>query len=347
MDKSNFIDKGLTGLVNLGNTCYINSSLQVISNIHELNVYINSVIKETFSNKTDNIDKLFVKEWIDLYNLMWSKNVIISPNRFIKIIQHISKKKNNDMFIGYHQNDTTEFMYFILDLYHNALKEFSSVIYKNRLQIIFTNYKDKHNSFYNFFKKQHENNYSIIDQLFAIYSRIDYIDEETNKIINTQYEKFYIIDLALTDLSLNECLDKHFDDENMNKENNNQYYDDKEKKYKNVIKRTCIYYNPKYLIIQFKRWNYNLRKNQRIINYNIEGLDINKYICLDLQSKLSGTYELCGIINHTGTIFGGHYFSYIKNINNNWYNFNDANVSEISRNKLLGNKNYCLIYRIK
>ena len=93
MDKSNFIDKGLTGLVNLGNTCYINSSLQVISNIHELNVYINSVVKETFSNKTDNIDKLFVKEWIDLYNLMWSKNVIISPNRFIKIIQHISKKK--------------------------------------------------------------------------------------------------------------------------------------------------------------------------------------------------------------------------------------------------------------
>ena len=137
MNTSTYINKGLTGLVNLGNTCYINSSLQIISNVHELNIYINNIINESFCTTSDNMDRLFVKEWNDLYRLIWSKNVIISPNRFIKIIQHISKKKDNDQFTGHLQNDSTEFMYFILDLYHNALKEFSKPIYNNRIQNIF------------------------------------------------------------------------------------------------------------------------------------------------------------------------------------------------------------------
>ena len=73
MDLEAYKDKGLTGLVNLGNTCYINSTLQIISNIHELNEYINSIMNKNFYSKKDNIDKLFVKEWCDLYNLMWKK----------------------------------------------------------------------------------------------------------------------------------------------------------------------------------------------------------------------------------------------------------------------------------
>ena len=70
--------KGLTGLVNLGNTCYINSSLQVISHIPELNNYIHDFLKTQNVAQTKNIDIIFLHEWIELYKLMWHKNVIIS-----------------------------------------------------------------------------------------------------------------------------------------------------------------------------------------------------------------------------------------------------------------------------
>ena len=37
----------------------------------------------------------------------------------------------------------------------------------------------------------------------------------------------------------------------------------------------------------------------------------------------------------------------IKNGNGKWYDYNDAMIREIPSNKAVGNKNYCLIYRLK
>lgn len=342
MDYSKYHGRGLTGLVNLGNTCYINSTLHIISHIPELNNYINSFLQTQNLNETNNIDIIFLNEWIELYKLIWRKNVIISPNRFIRVIQTISKQKKNILFSGFMQNDSTEFIYFIIQIFHNALQESSDKI--TLLNILLNKYKDT-NSFTTFLKKCHKTEYSIIDSLFAIYTKINIIDCENNNILSSNYENFYILDLAITKLSIQECLKDHFNNELMNKENDNQYFCDKDNKLKDVIKCNLIYHCPDYLIIQLKRWNQNLKKNQRIIHYDMDTLDLNEYLDETSPFKENSTYSLFGIINHSGNVFGGHYFSFIKNFNNNWYEFNDTNVKQINNTKLLSNKNYCFIYR--
>ena len=57
------------------------------------------------------------------------------------------------------------------------------------------------------------------------------------------------------------------------------------------------------------------------------------------------SYDLFGIINHSGTMNSGHYTAIIK-LNKEWYEFNDSKVKkiEIKNNYILSNLVYCLYY---
>jgi len=58
------------------------------------------------------------------------------------------------------------------------------------------------------------------------------------------------------------------------------------------------------------------------------------------------SYELYGVIVHEGTTENGHYIAHCKQ-ENQWYAFNDENVSMIETEKVLNNKNaYILFYRL-
>jgi ubiquitin C-terminal hydrolase len=330
-------NQGLTGLGNLGNTCYINSCMQILNNIPALNEYIKDYLS-SYDFDVYDYNILFLREWIGLHELMWKKNCRISPNRFIKVIKIIAKNKNRDEFTGFEQNDVSEFLYFLLECFHDGLTIHSSGLFDKMIVHIRNNYTKQ---FTQYFLQQFTNKYSFIELLFSIVYKVEIVEKSSGKIISTRYENNYTIDVALTDTDLDKCLDNHFCDETMDGEN--QYYDDKTESYKDVIKRTNIEMMPNILIIQLKRWNFNLRKNQRVIHFDEDGIDISQYKSLSCPTQDS-KYSLFGIVNHSGNVFGGHYTSCVRNMNGKWYDFNDTDVKE-HKGSVKGNKNYVLIYR--
>ena len=145
--------RGLSGLCNLGNTCYMNATLQCIFATDTLNYYIKStkfkdhlkygLINMEFQRKKDILKlnphiskseliqhiyskKKYLKERFktsltygiyQLFTLMWSVNCSIKPHQVKNIISY-----NYPKFKGFNQHDSPELLYSIFELLHEETK---------------------------------------------------------------------------------------------------------------------------------------------------------------------------------------------------------------------------------
>jgi ubiquitin carboxyl-terminal hydrolase 8 len=333
---------GLSGLANLGNTCFINSCMQIFSHTPELNKLLdNEQYKRRLNNKPES--RLLV-EWDDLRKILWSKNCVIAPGKFLNAVQQIARIKHIDIFTGYSQNDLPEFMLFIIDCFHISLtRETKMTISGNA-----TNNTDKIAiQCFEMIKQMYSKDYSEIWELFyAIHiSEIRTID--TNDILERTPEPFFVIDLPIPldnkQPSLKQCFDLYTEGEVL--EGDNAWYNEKTKQKQSIRKKITFWSFPPVLVIDFKRFNARNQKNQILIDFPLDNLDLSEYVVG--YNKKSYQYELYGICNHSGGVMGGHYTSFVKNTNGKWYHFNDTSVNEVDERTLVSPKAYCLFYRKK
>jgi ubiquitin carboxyl-terminal hydrolase 2/21 len=340
---------GLSGLVNLGNTCFINSTLQVLSHTYELNDFLN---KETYKkrlNLKNKYDAVLLVGWDKLRQSLWDKNSIVVPKEFINIFQQVAKYKGADNFTGFNQNDLPEFLIFLIDCFHNALSRQVNMSIEG--QVI--NEKDKIAiKCFQRVKEMYENDYSEIWNLFYGIQVSQLIEKDTNTLLSMTPEPFFIINLPIPNIiqnsnpSLIDCFNLYIQGEIL--DGDNMVTSEQKQEKVVAIKNLMFWSLPDILVIDIKRFNYYnySKKNQVLVEFPLENLDLSPYVIG--YNKHTYKYDLYGVCNHSGSTMGGHYTSFVKNANDKWYHFNDTRVSEVQDiNTIISPKAYCFFYRKK
>ena len=110
---------GLAGLRNLGNTCFMNSCMQCLSNTMPLTNYFIDQLYEKEINRTNLLGTKgkLAKTYAKFIKGMWcDSDEVFNPDEIKSAVSSI-----NPMFSGYAQHDSQEFFSFIIDGLHEDL----------------------------------------------------------------------------------------------------------------------------------------------------------------------------------------------------------------------------------
>ncbi|XP_062947314.1 ubiquitin carboxyl-terminal hydrolase 8 isoform X2 [Cynocephalus volans] len=331
----------LTGLRNLGNTCYMNSILQCLCNAPHLADYFNRNCYQDDINRSNLLGHKgeVAEEFGIIMKALWTGQYrYISPKDF-----KITIGKINDQFAGYSQQDSQELLLFLMDGLHEDLNKAD-----NRKR-----HKEENNDHLDDFKaaehawqKHKQLNESIIVALFQGQFKSTVQCLTCHRKSRT-FEAFMYLSLPLASTSkctLQDCLRLFSKEEKLT--DNNRFYCSHCRARRDSLKKIEIWKLPPVLLVHLKRFSYDGRWKQKLqtsVDFPLENLDLSQYV-IGPKNNLK-KYNLFSVSNHYGGLDGGHYTAYCKNAaRQRWFKFDDHEVSDISISSVKSSAAYILFY---
>ncbi|NDD83199.1 ubiquitin carboxyl-terminal hydrolase [bacterium] len=335
LPKSSYIKKGLCGLANQGNTCFMNSVLQCLSNTLKLTDYfLSNRFKDDDPEQLNKrkMEYYLVMSYCNFLVNVWDTNQILRPKSFFENLAKFKPK-----YFKLQQQDSHECLMFILELLHKGLSYEITVDIKGTVEnktdelmkMSFTQFK-------NYYQKEYS---YIIETFYGMFlNTINCSNCDQNDHV---FEPYNCLQLELSE-SIQACLQRSFG----TPETVSTWKCEKCKK-TGCKKQTEIWTPPSCLIIHFKRFKNSGAKDDTHVQFPLDDLDLTPFVS-PIKKDMNNYLYSCYAINfHSGDTQGGHYWSACKNMNGHWYMFNDSNVSKISDENVLYKNAYMLFYHRK
>ncbi|GFS14249.1 ubiquitin carboxyl-terminal hydrolase [Elysia marginata] len=300
------------GLVNMGNTCFFNSTLQCLT-------YTAPLVNYCFSNDhkqkcTKNGFCMMCEIQNHIRTSLECGGKSIKPHSILQKLRCIAKH----MKWG-RQEDAHEFLRFVVDHLQQACL-------------------NGHSKLDRFSKET-----TVINQIFGGYLQSQVICLRCQARSNT-FDPFMDISLDIKGVNtVEEALLKFVKPETLDQEN--AYKCPKCKHKVRAQKRFSIYKAPNVLTLQLNRFDFNRQlsgKINRFIRYT-EKINIRNYMSQRQGEPI--LYHLYGVLVHSGySSEHGHYYSFVKSPSKIWYCMNDSIVHQAGNNAVFSADAYVLFY---
>ncbi|KAM7084838.1 ubiquitin carboxyl-terminal hydrolase 2 isoform 3-T7 [Molossus nigricans] len=335
--------QGLAGLRNLGNTCFMNSILQCLSNTRELREYCLQGLYARDLSHSSRAHATLMEEFAKLIQTLWtsSLNDVVSPSEFKTQIQRYAPR-----FVGYNQQDAQEFLRFLLDGLHNEVNRVSGRPKSSPENLDHLPDDEKGRQMW---RKYLEREDSRIGDLFVGQLKSSLTCTDCGY-CSTVFDPFWDLSLPIAkrgypEVTLMDCM-RLFTKEDV--------LDGDEKPTccrcrarRRCVKKFSIQRLPKVLVLHLKRFSESRIRTSKLttfVNFPLRDLDLREFAA---ENTNHAVYNLYAVSNHSGTTMGGHYTACCRSpVTGEWHTFNDSSVLPTSSSQVRTSDAYLLFYEL-
>jgi len=344
------------GLQNIGATCYMNATLQALSNTDKFTTYFLTRYKLEPNDKNKKMSNEMYKVLINLWDENKRKGDY-PPNDFKN-----SLSEENPLFAGIQANDSKDLINFLLERFHQEMNNPNPNQKKDNNNNSNVNQMNEIETLNAFVEDYFSANKSIITDCFygiletkstcsgckltkynfQIYSFLEFPLKEVNAFMFQSGKREALVNQDGTnpDIDLYECFDYHQKLDLMTGQN--QMYCNICNGNTDTYYGTTVYSLPNYLIINLNRGKGATYK------CNVKFPEVLNLLNYVTAKNGITAMKLYAVICHYGpSSMSGHFIAYCRHrINQKWYKYNDSIVTECTQpNEYYNGMPYILFYQ--